>query len=146
MNSPTAVAAHPLRVVASSNFRVRHQNPPPSVMDTVNTSQSIKACVDELHKHFVKMLMPDYEYASLVAVLAKAGKTYCRRHGEPMEIAELVHDEIYSHGLERWLQTVQKNSPTGNLAAADFESTLLDFEYMFRHGRPRPRPKRVRAS
>jgi hypothetical protein len=115
-------------------------------MDTVNTSQSIKACVDELHKHFVKMLMPDYEYASLVAVLAKAGKTYCRRHGEPMEIAELVHDEIYSHGLERWLQTVQKNSPTGNLAAADFESTLLDFEYMFRHGRPRPRPKRVRAS
>ncbi|PTT88155.1 hypothetical protein DBR42_10315 [Pelomonas sp. HMWF004] len=108
-------------------------------MDTVNTSQSIKACVDELHKHFVKMLMPDYQYASLVAVLAKAGKTYCRRHGESMEIAELVHDEIYGHGLERWLQSVRKASPTGTLTDAEFESTMMDFEYMFRNGRTRPK-------
>ena len=107
-------------------------------MDTVNTSQSIKACVDELHKHFVKMLMPDYQYASLVAVLAKGGKTYCRRHGESMEIAELVHDEIYGHGLECWLQSVRKGSPTGTLTDAEFESTLMDFDYMFRNGRSRP--------
>ncbi|PTT90106.1 hypothetical protein DBR42_06660 [Pelomonas sp. HMWF004] len=108
-------------------------------MDTVNTSQSIKACVDELHKHFVKMLMPDYQYASLVAVLAKAGKTYCRRQGESMEIAELVHDEIYGHGLERWLQSVRKASPTGTLTEAEFESTMMDFDYMFRNGRTRPK-------
>ena len=108
-------------------------------MDTVNTSQSIKACVDELHKHFVKMLMPDYQYASLVAVLARAGKTYCRRHGESMEIAKLVHDEIYGHGLERWLQSVRKASPTGTLTDAEFESTMMDFDYMFRNGRTRPR-------
>lgn len=107
-------------------------------MDTVNTSQSIKACVDELHKHFVQMLMPDYQYASLVAVLAKAGKTYCRRHGESMEIAELVHDEIYGHGLECWVQSVRKASPTATLTDAEFESTLMDFDYMFRNGRTRP--------
>ena len=110
-------------------------------MDTVNTSQSIKACVDELHKHFVKLLMPDYQYATLVAVLAKAGKTYCRRHGESVEIAELVHDEIYGHGLERWLQSVRKASPTGTLTDGEFESTLMDFDYMFRNGRTRPRTK-----
>jgi hypothetical protein len=108
-------------------------------MDAVNTSQSIKACVNELHKHFVKMLMPDYQYASLVAVLAKAGKTYCRRHGESMEIAELVHDEIYGHGLERWLQSVRKASPTGTLTDAEFESTMMDFDYMFQNGRTRPK-------
>ena len=108
-------------------------------MDSVNTSQSIKACVDELHKHFVKMLMPDYQYASLIAVLAKAGKSYCRRHGESMEIAELVYDEIYGHGLERWLQSIRKASPTGTLSDAEFESTTMDFDYMFRNGRTRSR-------
>ena len=122
------------------SFDVRPPNLVFPFMDTFNTSQSIRACVDELHKHFVKMLMPDYQYASLVAVLAKAGKTYCRRHGESMEIAELVHDEIYGHGLERWLQSVRKASPTGTLTDAEFESTMMDFDYMFRNGRTRPRP------
>ena len=117
-----------------------------SPMDTVNTSQSIKACVDELHKHFVKLLMPDYQYASLVAVLAKAGKKYCRTHGESMEIAELVHDEIYGHGLERWLHSVTKASPTGALTDVEFKSTLMDFDYMFRNGRARPRTASSRAS
>ena len=113
-------------------------------MDTVGTSQSIKACVDELHKHFVKALMPDYEYASLIAVLAKAGKKYCRSRGESIEIAELVHDEIYGRGLELWIESVIKAHPSGSLAHAEFESALADFDYMFRHGRARPRPKAVR--
>ena len=33
---------------------------PVLITNCSNTSQSIKACVDELHKHFVKLLMPDY--------------------------------------------------------------------------------------
>ena len=107
-------------------------------MDTVNTSNSIKTCVDELHKHFVKTLMPDYQYASLVAVLAKAGKRYCRSQGESTEIAELVHDEIYGRGLERWIQSVTKSQPGGVLTSADLESALMNFDYMFRNGRERP--------
>lgn len=97
--------------------------------------------MDELHKHFVKVLMPDNEYASLIAVLAKAGKKYCRSQGESMEIAELIHDEIYGRGLELWIESVTKAHPSGVLAHAEFESTLMDFSYMFRHGRARPRPK-----
>ena len=108
-------------------------------MDTVNTSQTIKICVDELHKHFVKTLMPDYQFASLVAVLAKAGKKHCKNQGESTEIAELVHDEVYGRGLERWIQSVTKAHPSGALTDAELESSLLEFDYMFRQGRERPK-------
>ena len=110
-----------------------------ATMDTVNTSQTIKMCVDELHKHFVKTLMPDYQFASLVAVLAKAGKKHCQNQGESIEIAELVHDEVYGRGLERWIQSVTKAHPSGALDDAELESSLLEFDYMFRQGRERPK-------
>ena len=96
-------------------------------------------CVDELHKHFVKTLMPDYQFASLVAVLAKAGKKHCKNQGESTEIAELVHDEVYGRGLERWIQSVTKAHPSGALTDAELESSLLEFDYMFRQGRERPK-------
>lgn len=109
-------------------------------MDTVTTSQAVKACGDELHKYYEKMLMPDCEYASLVAGLARGAKKHCRNHGESTEIAELVHDEIYGRGLDRWLETVQKAAPTASLNQADFESAVMEFDYMFRNGRAKPQP------
>jgi hypothetical protein len=89
--------------------------------------------------------MPDYQYATLVAVLAKAGKKYCGSQGESMEIAGFVHDEIYGRGLERWLQSVTKAQSAGALTDAEFESSLLNFDYMFRNGRNRPRSVSRRA-
>ena len=63
-----------------------------------------------------------------------------------MEIAELVHDEIYGHGFERWLQSIREASPNGTLTHAELESAMMDFDYMFRNGRARRTTKSSQAA
>jgi len=76
----------------------------------------------------------------LVAVLARGAKKHCRSHGESTEIADMVHDEIYGRGLDRWLESVEKATPTGSLNQAEIETAIVEFDYMFKNGRTKPRP------
>jgi hypothetical protein len=100
-------------------------------------------CVDELHRHFLRYGMPDYQYALLVGTIVTAARKSIKRRDFLPGDQETAATAVYQHGFKKWLKTCRSRYGYEE----EFLSSMPDppedhFAYMYKHGYPRKTKRR----
>ena len=67
--------------------------------------------LEQLHRHFEKVLMPDDEYIQLTEVMISAGASIARESGYLPSEVERFENDLRQQAKDQWLATCAKNIP-----------------------------------